>query len=63
MIKVNDKIKTPRFLTVRISEIFETVEEARQNGYYEPTYYLDDSITVLGKSIGVNRMVFAAAYK
>ena len=60
--KVGDRIYTTRFCTVRIKEVFETEEEARENGYKEPTYY-KGNFDVLGKSIGINRMVFAAVKK
>lgn len=57
-----DYIYTPRFCNVRIEEVFENRDEARENGYVEPTHYKGD-YDVLGKSIGVNRMVFAAVKK
>lgn len=57
-----DYIYTPRFCNVRIEEVFENRDEAMENGYTEPTYYKGD-YDVLGKSIGVNRMVFAAVKK
>lgn len=60
--KIGDTIYTPRFCTVRIEEVFETKDEAKTNGYTEPTYYKGD-YDVLGKSIGVNRMAFAAVKK
>lgn len=52
-------IYTPRFCTVRIAEVFDTREEAEKNGYKEPTYYRGD-FEVFGKSVDLNRMVFAA---
>lgn len=55
-------IYTPRFCNVRIEEVFKNRDEARENGYTEPTHYKGD-YDVLGKSIGVNRMVFAAVKK
>ena len=60
--KVGDRIYTPRFCTVQIKEVFETEEEAIKNGYKEPTYY-KGNFDVLGKSIGIKRMVFAAVKK
>ena len=57
-----DYIYTPRFCNVRIEEVFENRDEAMENGYTEPTHYKGD-YDVLGKSIGVNRMVFAAVKK
>lgn len=60
--KVGDHIYTPRFCTVRINEVFESENEAIENGYTEPTHYRGE-YKILGKSIGMNRMVFAAAKK
>ena len=40
--KKGDYIKTPRFLTVRIEEVFEDMQLAREQGYTEPTHYDDD---------------------
>lgn len=57
--KVNERIYTPRFCTVTVEKIFENRKEARQEGYTEPTYYEENGFTILGKSIGFNRMVFA----
>lgn len=57
-----DYIYTPRFCNVRIEEVFENRDEARENRYTEPTHYKGD-YDVLGKSIGINRMVFAAVKK
>ena len=57
-----DYIYTPRFCNVRIEEVFENRDEVRENGYTEQTHYRGD-YDVLGKSIGVNRMVFAAVKK
>ena len=57
--KVNERIYTPRFCTVTVEKIFESRKEARQEGYTEPTYYNENGFTILGKSIGLNRMVFA----
>lgn len=57
--KKGDCIYTPRFCTVIIEEVFESEDKARENGYVEQTYY-NGEYKVLGKSIGMNRMVFAA---
>ena len=59
-VKVGDYIRTPRFLNVRIEEVFPNERACREAGYTEPTHYKGD-VVVLGKSIGWNRMVFAAA--
>jgi hypothetical protein len=61
--KIGDFIKTPRFLKVRIAEVFQTEREARKNGYTEPTHYEDDDYSIFGKVTGPNTMIFAAAAK
>jgi len=58
--KKGDYIKTPRFLTVKIEDVFEDTKIAREQGYKEPTHFEDEHHEVLGKVIGVNRMIFAA---
>jgi hypothetical protein len=58
--KKGDYVKTPRFLTVKIAEIFNTEEEARKEGYREPTHYDGAEYEIVGKHIGTNRMTFAA---
>lgn len=60
--KNGDYIYTPRFCTVKIEEIFESKDEAFINGYTEPTYY-NGNYDVLGKSISINKMAFAAVKK
>lgn len=60
-IKIGDKVQTPRFLTVRIAAIFENVELAESCGFTEPTHFRDEEYHIRGKSIGENRMLFAAA--
>ena len=60
---VGDYVRTPRFLTVRIDEVFSSEKELRKAGYSEPTHYDSNTFFVLGKSVGLNQMVFAAARK
>ena len=60
--KVGDYVYTPRFCTVRIAVIFENEAEARRSGYCEPTYYKGE-YTILGKSLDVYCMEFAAIPK
>ena len=56
-------IQTPRFLNVRIADIL-TKEEARKQGFKEPTHYdSDPDFDVFGKSTGENKMLFAAVLK
>lgn len=54
-------LRTPRFMTVTIDAVFTTAELMRQAGYTEPTHNKDRDFVIQGKSIGNNRMVFAAA--
>ena len=61
--KKGDKVRTPRFLWVTIQEVYESREEVREAGYIEPTHYQNDAFGILGKSIGINRMIFAAFKK
>ena len=61
--KVEECVYTPRFGTVKIFEIFENEEQARENGYKEPTHYQGKYYKILGRSFGMNRMVFAAVKK
>lgn len=56
-----DWVRTPRFLNVRIQEVFPNRETAYQASYTEPTHYESNGYAVLGKSTGINHMVFAAA--
>jgi len=56
--KKGDWVQTPRFCGVRIEDVL-TPEQAREQGYTEPTHY-DGKYEILGKSTGLNRMVFAA---
>lgn len=59
---IGDYIETPRFLTVKIEDVL-TSSEAQDAGYTEPTHYCDVNYHILGKSIGENRMIFAAVHK
>lgn len=56
-----DYVNTPRFLRVRLEAVYGCPEELYAEGYKEPTHYKSEDYTVLGKSIGDNRMLFAAA--
>ena len=58
--KMNDKVYTQRFCTVTISQIFDSREDAMKEGYSEPTYFDDPEWIVVGKSIDMYRMQFAA---
>jgi len=54
------QVSVPRFGLVTIKEMFSDERKAEENGYTEPTYYSDPYYDVRGKSIGINRMEFAA---
>ena len=60
-IEVGDHVNTPRFLTVRICAIFESVDTAESCDFTEPTHFRDEDYHILGKHIGENCMLFAAA--
>lgn len=60
---IGSYVRTPRFLEVRIKDIFESSEEASKNGFTEPTQYEDEQYDILGKSIGLNRMIFVGVKK
>ena len=60
--KKGDYIYTPRFCNVRVEEVFGSRDEAKENGYTELTHY-NGEYDVLGKSLGINKMVFAAVRK
>jgi len=61
--KKGDRVYTPRFCTVRIEKVCRSERTARKQGYTEPTYYDNPDYAVLGKSIGLNRMIFAGVKK
>jgi hypothetical protein len=60
-IQIGDKVQTPRFCTVRIAAMFENVKLAEDCGFTNSTDFRDEDYHILGKSIGENRMLFAAA--
>jgi len=62
-VEIGSYINTPRFLKVRIAAIFDSQEEARKEGYYEPTHYDNPEYDILGKHTGVNTMIFAGVKK
>lgn len=61
--RINDYVMTPRFCTVRIAQVFETKIDAVEAGFEEATHYQNSEYGILGKSIGNNRMIFAAYKK
>ena len=60
-LKVGGYINTPRFLQCQIAAIFADKETAMEYGFTEPTHFNESSQVrdVLGKSTGINRMIFA----
>lgn len=60
--RADDYVRTPRFCNVKIRETFASVKEMRRAGYTEPTYYQGE-YEVLGRSIDMYHMEFAAARK
>lgn len=63
MMKKGDYVNTPRFLRVRIEHVFSTEKKAREQGYTEPTHFIDDDYGILGKSLDLYHMKFAAYRK
>lgn len=61
--KKGDWVNTPRFLNVEIEDVFGNRESAVKSGYTEPTHYRSDEYDVLGKSLDMYHMIFAAAKK
>lgn len=61
--KKGDKIRTPRFLWVTIEEVYENESDARAAGYTEPTHYKSGAYGILGKSLDMYHMKFAAYKK
>lgn len=59
-IQKGDRIHTPRFCTVHIESVFADEKEAREKGFTEPTHYHRGGYGICGKSIGINKMIFAA---
>ena len=53
-------VYTPRFWSVKISEVFRSKDEAKKAGFTEPTHYENPEFGVLGRSIDMYHMEFAA---
>ena len=60
--KIGESIYTPHFCTVQVTAIFADEAEAHRCGYTEPTYYKGEYI-ILGRSLGLYHMDFAAVPK
>lgn len=62
--KKGDYVKTNRFGTVKLEEVFDDEFKARMAGYTETTHYWDDpDYGVYGKSLDMYHMVFAGFKK
>ena len=61
--KKGDYIVTPRFCTVKIEKVCKSRNTAYKQGFIEPTHYENFEYDILGKHIGINRMIFAAVKK
>jgi len=59
---IGQYVKTLRFCRIKIDAVFsaDAKEAAVSAGFTEPTHYQDIDWIVYGKSIGQNRMIFAA---
>lgn len=57
------KVSTSRFGTVTIKRVFYNMDQARFEGYTEPTHHHEISWEVLGKTTSENHMEFAAVRK
>ena len=62
-IKPGDYVRTPRFCTVQIKEVFSDREKAWEAGYREPTHYRGNDCDIFGKSLDMYHMEFAAVEK
>ena len=62
-IKKGDYIRSPRFLNVRITEVYPSVAALEEAGFRETTHFQDPDYEVFGRSVGLNRMEFAAGKK
>ena len=60
MINIGDKVYTPRFCTVQIKEVFDNRAAAYESGFSEPTHYHQNGWGVLGKTLDIYHMEFAA---
>ena len=63
ILKKGDSLYSPRFCTIWLDEVFDSVEELRAAGFNEPTYFNNKRWEIRGKSIDMYHMLFAAAPK
>lgn len=57
--QIGDYIQTPRFCQVRVSAVFANFDDCYACGFTESAHVAGKDFLVYGKSIGVNRMIFA----
>lgn len=62
-LEAGSRVNTPRFCTVTLEAVYDTKSEAYAAGYKEPTYYSDPEYEVVGKSLDMYHMQFAAYRK
>ena len=62
-LEAGSRVNTPRFCTVTLEAVYDTKAEAYAAGYKEPTYYSDPEYEVVGKSLDMYHMQFAAYRK
>ena len=63
MPKVGDHVRTPRFCTVTIKEVFESEDAAEDAGFTESAHIFDEPFGINGRSIDLYHMEFAAYRK
>ena len=62
--KKEDYVDTPRFLKVKIEEVYSSEAETRKAGFTETTHYWNDpEFGVYGKSLDMYHMEFAGFRK
>ena len=61
--QAGDMVRTPRFCTVIIEEMFDNETQLREAGYTEPTHFWSNNYVVLGKSLDKFHMTFGTAKK
>ncbi|MEG1884522.1 MAG: hypothetical protein RR224_12525 [Clostridia bacterium] len=61
--KKGDWIDTPRFCKVQLDKVFQNEANAKKAGYTEPTHTRITGYEIVGKSIDMYHMTFAAYKK
>lgn len=60
---IGDRVYTPRFCTVTIKAVYEDRKDAYEAGYTEQSYYSNPEYGIVGRSIDLYHMEFAAYKK